>query len=99
MDHVGDKFVHVHIDGFWNLWINIFRMGKLGKKCYKQLTGHAIFCSGWWSKFDCLEQIAVDLAVIMPIFLVNIVQQSTTQNCSASAMYNLLMETDAQRKA
>ena len=46
----------------------------------------------WWSKFDCLEQIAVDWAVIMPSVLVNIVQQSTTQNCSASAMYNLLME-------
>ena len=28
MDHVGDKFVHVHIDGFWNLWINIFSCGK-----------------------------------------------------------------------
>ena len=28
----------------------------------------------------------------MPSVLVNIVQQSTTQNCSASAMYNLLME-------
>ena len=28
----------------------------------------------------------------MPSVLVNIVQQSTTQNCSASAMYNLLMK-------
>ena len=32
LDHVGDKFVHMHIDGFWNLWINIFRMGKTWTK-------------------------------------------------------------------
>ena len=77
---------------FGTCGLTFFVWEKLGQKCYKQLTGHAIFCSGWWSKFDCLEQIAVDWAVIMPSVLVNIVQQSTTQNCSASAMYNLLME-------
>ena len=28
LDHVGDQFVHIHIDGFWHLWMNIFAHGK-----------------------------------------------------------------------
>ena len=27
LDHVGGHFIHMHLDGFWQLWINIFAYG------------------------------------------------------------------------
>ena len=94
--HVRDKFVHAHLDGFWHLWINIFAYGKkLAQRCYKQITGHTHLrysVGRWWSKFDCIEQVAVDWATIMPHVLVQIVQGSSTVNSSAQALLTLLME-------
>jgi hypothetical protein len=95
LDHVGDQFVHQHLDGFWHLWTNVFAYGKkLAQKCYKQLTGHKhkkYSVVRWWSKFECLEQIGVDWATIIPNVLVLIVEQSSTRDSSAKALYEMLM--------
>ena len=77
LDHVGDQFVHIHIDGFWHLWMIMVMHLKYS-------------ATRWWSKFDCFEQIAIDWAIAMPHVLANIVQRSTTKNSSALALYNLL---------
>ena len=74
--------------------MNIYAYGaKLGQACYKELTGHnhKTYCpTRWWSKFDCLEEIAVDWSIVIPQVLVNIVRKSSTPNSSAAALHTLV---------
>ena len=70
---------------------------KLVKTVTKQCHFHLSYSpTRWWSKFDCIEQIAVDWAMIMPTLLERIIARSTPRHSSASALLHMLL---ANRRA